>query len=70
VLYEHETVFDNTTEEHRVRVFENTILRIFGALKETEYNTSPGRITQGECEISGSHGGEYEDESLLGYGVV
>jgi hypothetical protein len=22
------------------------------------------------CEISGSHGGEYEDESLLGYWVV
>jgi hypothetical protein len=24
----------------------------------------------GELQISGSHGGKYEEESLLGYGVV
>jgi hypothetical protein len=23
-----------------------------------------------KCEISGSHGGEYEDESILGYSVL
>jgi hypothetical protein len=26
-------------------------------------------IPQYNCEISGSHGSEYEDESLLGYGA-
>jgi hypothetical protein len=25
---------------------------------------------QDNCEISGSHGGEYEDESLLGYSTM
>jgi hypothetical protein len=34
------------------------------------YHEQDPEIKQVDCEISGSHGGEYEDDSLLGYYTV
>jgi hypothetical protein len=65
-----------TGEPHNVHVLpstKNVITTVYWTSKQTaDYNDTTTTIDKYMriCETSGSHGGEYEDESPLGYSAV
>jgi hypothetical protein len=71
-LYGCETWSLTLREEHRLRVFDNRVLRrIFGPKRDEvtgEWRKMHNEELHNLCEISSSHGGEYDVQScLLGY---